>query len=219
MGFPAVSTMSTILRFRCDVVPWQTARASALSAFLGAAHTRLLELLSEPPKDGSALRELEEKMHRAVKRCLDIVTAAALRAAQVSPDVVARVDLLLAANPYLRLQDSKQEVLVTFLGGSSHRISSPYMLRRPPRGRGRPRGRGKRGKPGNGLYPTLRIGNRDVSQETSFLRRNTCKLTIPIVRYLQVDARPQAWRVELTNQTVGSMTLRNPNFLKSESAV
>lgn len=157
MGFPADITVPTVLRFRFDVVSWQAARTSALGAFLGAAHTRLLELLSEPPKDGGALRELEEKMHRAVKRCLDIVTVAALRAAQVSPDVIARVDLLLAANPHLRLQDSKQEVLVAFLGGSSHRVSSPYMLRRPPRGRGRPRGRGKRGKPGNGLYPFLAV--------------------------------------------------------------
>jgi len=155
MGFPAAITVPTILRFRLDVVSWPTARDSALSAFLGAARARLMELLAEAPRDVSTLRELEEEMHRAVRRCLDIVTAAALRAAQTSADVIAQVELLLAARPHLRLQDSKQEVTVTFLGGSSHRISSPYMLRRPPRGRGRPRGQGKRGKPGNGLYPFL----------------------------------------------------------------
>jgi hypothetical protein len=139
------------------VVAWVTARASALSAFLGAAHSRLLELLTELPKDASALRELEEKMHREIGRCLDIVTAAVLRAAHASPEVLSQVELLLVANPHLRLQDSKEEPLITLLGGSSHRILSPYMLIRLPRGPGRPRGRGKRGRPGNGLYPFLSV--------------------------------------------------------------
>lgn len=85
------------------------------------------------------------------------MTAAVLRAAHSSPEVVAQVELLLAANTDLRLQDSKEEPLITLLGGSSHRIPSPYMLNRPPRGPGRPRGRGKRGRPGNGLYPFLSV--------------------------------------------------------------
>lgn len=157
MGFPARATTPTALRFLHVVVSWVTARASAISAFLGAAHSRLQELLTELPTEGSALRQLEEKMHREIARCLDIVTAAVLRAAHSSPEVVAQVELLLAANPALRLQDSKEEPLITFLGGSSHRIPSPYMLNRPPRGPGRPRGRGKRGLPGNGLYPFLSV--------------------------------------------------------------
>lgn len=157
MGFPARTTAPTVLRFLRVVVAWVTARASAVSAFLGAVHSRLLELLTELPKDGSALRELEEKMHREVGGCLDIVTAAVLRAAHSSPEVLAQVELLRVANPNLRLQDSKEEPLITFLGGTGHRIPSPYMLSRPPRGPGRPRGRGKRGKPGSGLYPFLAV--------------------------------------------------------------
>jgi hypothetical protein len=90
-----------------------------------------LELLTELPKDGGALRDLEEKMHREIGRCLDIVTAAVLRAAHSTPEVLSQVELLLVANPHLRLQDSKEEPLITLLGGSSHRIASPYMLCRP----------------------------------------------------------------------------------------
>ena len=157
MGFPARTTAPTVLRFLRVVVTWVTARASALSAFLGAAHSRLLELLTELPEDGGALRELEEKMHREIGRCLDLVTAAVLRAAHSSPKVLSQVELLLVANPHLRLQDSKEEPMTTFLGGTSHRVASPYMLCRPPRGPGRPRGRGKRGRPGNGLYPFLAV--------------------------------------------------------------
>lgn len=94
MGFFACTTAPTALRFLRVVITWVTARASALSAFLGAAHSRLLELLTELPKDGSALRELEEKMHREIGRCLDIVTAAVLRAAHSSPEVLSQVELL-----------------------------------------------------------------------------------------------------------------------------
>lgn len=97
MGFPARTTAPTVLRFLRVVVAWVTARASAVSAFLGAVHSRLLELLTELPKDGSALRELEEKMHREVGGCLDIVTAAVLRAAHSSPEVLAQVELLRVA--------------------------------------------------------------------------------------------------------------------------
>ena len=69
MGFPARATAPTAHRLLRVAVTWVTARASALSAFLGAAHSRLLELLTDLPKDGSALRELEERMHREIGRC------------------------------------------------------------------------------------------------------------------------------------------------------
>ncbi len=54
-------------------------------------------------------------MHREVGRCLDIVTAAVLRAAHSSPEVVGQVKLLLTVNPDLRPQDSKEEPLAGVL--------------------------------------------------------------------------------------------------------
>lgn len=156
MGFPVCAshpTTNSFLRgYNCD---WSDWRSSAIAVFLAAARARLLELLDGLPSDGKGFRELEERMHREVARCLDHVTATVLRVAHFSKDVRGLVGLLLEADPHLRTQKAREEHEVTFLGGSSHRVATPYMLRRPPRGPGRPRGRGKRGLPGNGLYPFL----------------------------------------------------------------
>lgn len=65
MGFPARTTAPTVLRFLRVVVAWVTARASAVSAFLGAVHSRLLELLTELPKDGSVF---ENWRRRCIER-------------------------------------------------------------------------------------------------------------------------------------------------------
>ena len=157
MGFLARPSEPTVTRFLRSAASWFDARSSAIAAFLAAARSRLVELLTELPSDGSALRKLEEQLHREVGRCLDLVTAAVLRAAHSSQETLDLVDLMLEANPHLRLQDSREEPLILFLGGSSHRVRSPYMLRRLPRGPGRPRGRGKRGLPGSGIYPFLAV--------------------------------------------------------------
>ena len=46
-----------------------------------------------------------------------------------------------------------QEVNISLLGGSTARVTAPYILNRPPKCPGRPRGKGSRGTAGNGLYP------------------------------------------------------------------
>lgn len=137
------------------MISWSDWRASAIAKFLAEARTKLMELLETLPSDGSSFRKLEEQMHRVIAKCLDAVTAAALGAAHFSDEALRMVELLREAVPHLRLQNSKEMPAIRFFGGSVHRVPSPYMLQRPPRGPGRPRGRGRRGPAGNGLYPFL----------------------------------------------------------------
>lgn len=118
---------------------------------------RLLEeaVLSSPTDPGQVL-DLETRLHHQVaKQCIDPVVGAIVQAAHESPEVERVARDLIAAYPYLRLQKTSQAVVVSFLGGSSVEIMTPYYLLRPPPGPGRKRGRGRRGKEGNGVYPRL----------------------------------------------------------------
>lgn len=104
------------------------------------------------------LIELECSLHRNVARdCLDPITAAVIQAAHENPVVVRRTRELTDSCPNVRRQRTGVLVRLTLLGGSTLAIETDYYLRRPPKGPGRRRARGRRGKPGNGQYPTLEI--------------------------------------------------------------
>ena len=159
MGFPAASTRPTSFDFllSSSELTGRDWRTTLVTSFLAAARTEILRLLTSVPTDSASFRELEERLHVVVGRCLDLVTAGIVKAAHSDERVLETVALLMQTEPHLRLQSSHQTSTITFLGGSRLQVASPYFLRRPPRGRGRPRGRGKRGKSGNGLYPVLAI--------------------------------------------------------------
>lgn len=123
---------------------------------------RLLEKISSVLLDGKSLRELEEFVHKEVSSCLDQFVARLIQAAHFDPKVVARASKLAELRPSMRLQDRRQKVTITLLGGSQVVLTSPYMLSRPKKKRGRPKQKKVRGTNGNGLYPVLEIlGIRD----------------------------------------------------------
>lgn len=129
---------------------------------LGQIRERLLEKISSALLDGKSLRELEESLHKEVSSCLDQFVARLVQAAHFDPRVVARASKLAELRPSMRLQDRRQKVTITLLGGSQVVLTSPYMLSRPKKKRGRPKQKKCRGKNGNGLYPILEIlGIRD----------------------------------------------------------
>jgi hypothetical protein len=126
------------------------------------ATIRFRQLLQEKiasglPTSPQELLDLERDIHGQVaKECLDPLVGEMIQAAHDSDAAVEKACQLIGARPYLRLQDSKETVAVTLLGGSTVRIRSPYYLERPPK-RGRRRKKGRRGRPGNGLYPRLAV--------------------------------------------------------------
>jgi len=163
MGFPATFSLPTsLLSFSSQAgdttqssTDW---RDAAVANLLGRVRELVTKVIAELPRDCSSFRELEERLHRDMGRCLDSVMVAVLQAACGSDHVLDAVNRLLHSRPHLRCQKSGQEVTITFLGGTKHTLSTPYFLNRPPRGRGRPRGRGKRGPAcGNGVYPFLAV--------------------------------------------------------------
>jgi len=104
------------------------------------------------------LLALECSLHRDVARdCLDPITAAVIQAAHQNPVVVRRTRELADSCPDVRRQRTGVPVRLTLLGGATLAVETDYYLRRPPRGPGRRRARGRRGKRGNGQYPTLEI--------------------------------------------------------------
>lgn len=155
MGFPQVPITPTFPR---EIVPKQADwRHSVIEQFSAAVRDRLSSNLDSLPRKPEELRELEERLHREIAACIDDVMKGVLEEVHRDGEFSELVSRLLAGDATLRLQDSQQQVTITFLGGSKLTVTSPYFLRRPPRGRGRPRGRGKRGPNGNGLYPYLAL--------------------------------------------------------------
>lgn len=104
------------------------------------------------------LLAFERSLHRDVaKECLDPITAAVIQASHENPLVVRRTRELADSCPDVRRQKTGVLVRLTLLGGSTMAIETDYYLRRPPRGPGRRRARGRRGKRGNGQFPTLEV--------------------------------------------------------------
>lgn len=123
---------------------------------------RLTERISAALLNGSSLRQLEESIHQEVSRCLDQFVACLVQAAHFDPRVVARASKLAELRPSMKLQDRGQKVTITLFGGSQVVLTSPYMLSRPKKKRGRSKQKKSRGKKGNGLYPILEVlGIRD----------------------------------------------------------
>jgi len=124
---------------------------------LSQIRERLTEKISSALLNGKSLRELEESIHQEVSRCLDQFVARLVQAAHFDPRVVARASKLAELRPCMRLQNRSQQIALTFLGGSQVVLTSPYMLSRPKKKRGRPRKNKGRGKNGSGLYPILEV--------------------------------------------------------------
>jgi hypothetical protein len=108
------------------------------------------------PSHGGSLLELEKRLHQEIAReCVDPVVMSFIARAHSSPEVQSQAREIVENTPHIRLQNSQETVNITLLGGSKLTLCTPYYLTRPPKGRGRPRKRGKRGKSGNGRYPSL----------------------------------------------------------------
>ena len=118
---------------------------------------RMLAKIEESLLNPGQLIELEESLHQEVGRCLDLFVARLIQAVHFDTGLVTRVSELVGMRPWLRLQDRGQEVTITLLGGSQATVTSPYMLNRSKKKRGRPKVKKTRGKNGNGLYPVLEI--------------------------------------------------------------
>jgi hypothetical protein len=130
---------------------------AAAEECLEQARDRLLAKLEESLLNPGQLIELEESLHQEVGRCLDLFVARLIQAAHFDAELITRASKLAGMRPCLRLQDRGQEVTITLLGGSQVTVTSPYMLNRPKKKRGRPKENKTRGRNGNGLYPVLEI--------------------------------------------------------------
>lgn len=128
---------------------------AAMEDCLRNIRQQLLAKLSLDLLDGGQLLDLERTLHHEVARCLDHFVARLVQAAHFDQQLLEQVAELTALKPHLRMQDRGQSVTITLLGGTQVVIISPYMLHRPKKKRGRKRT--KRGKSGNGFYPTLEI--------------------------------------------------------------
>lgn len=106
---------------------------------LNQIRERLTEKISSVLLNGKSLRELEESIHQEVSRCLDQFVARLVQAAHFDPRVVARASRLAELRPCMRLQDRSQQITLTLLGGSQVVLTSPYMLSRHKKKRGRPK--------------------------------------------------------------------------------
>jgi hypothetical protein len=103
--------------------------------------------------------KFERHLHQEVaQKCLDPFMGEILQEALTSSAVVNKAEEVLRyqmSHPHL--QSRTQEVNLTLLGGSTVKVTAPYILNRPPKGPGRPRRKGSRGTAGNGLYPALEV--------------------------------------------------------------
>ena len=120
--------------------------------------TALEEHLCSLPQSAKELLDLEQSLHQAMARHVtDRVVGQVIVAALESDGVRGQAAQVQASVPHLHLQDRRQTVTITLLGGTTITVEAAYYLRRPPRGPGRVRGRGRRGSAGNGMYPRLEV--------------------------------------------------------------
>ncbi len=133
-------------------------RRQLIEAAKKRLETGLEEHLCNLPQNAGELLDFEQGVHQAVARQVtDYVVGEVVTAALQSDGVCAQAAQVQASVPHLHLQDRRQTVNITLLGGSVITVEVAYYLRRPPRGPGRVRGRGRRGIAGNGMYPRLEV--------------------------------------------------------------
>lgn len=125
-----------------------------LNLSIAALHESVhVQLGSVPlPSSPGESEAYERRVHRVFAQAADVYFHNAVQAVHSRRDFVEQVVGAALSAPHIT-REGTRDVEVTLLGGTTHKVRTPYVLKRRT---GRARRHGVRGKEGNGSYPVLR---------------------------------------------------------------